>query len=83
MTALSLIKILFHISGQYRAEVTDTAVCTPDTAVQLTSLCCPVLFQARPIDSLNRTSIIRSADAHTYNIYCTALMQNRSCFTHK
>ena len=26
--------------------------------VHLISLCCPVLFQARPIDSLNRTSII-------------------------
>ena len=25
--------------------------------VHLISLCCPVLFQARPIDSLNRTSI--------------------------
>ena len=24
--------------------------------VHLISLCCPVLFQARPIDSLNRTS---------------------------
>ena len=57
MTALSLRKLPFHISGQYRAEVTDTAVCTPDTAVQLISLCCPVLFQARPIDSLNRTSL--------------------------
>ena len=56
MTALSLRNIPFHISGQYRAEVTDTAVCTPDTAVQLISLCCPVLFQARPIDSLNHTS---------------------------
>ena len=50
MTVLSLRKIPFHISGQYRAEVTDTAVCTPDTAVQLISLCCPVLFQAHPID---------------------------------
>ena len=67
MTALSLRKIPFHISDQYRAEVTDTAVCTPDTAVQLISLCCPVLFQARPIDSLNRTS--------------TVLMQNRSSLT--
>ena len=57
MTALSLRKIPFRISGQYRAEITDTAVCTPDTAVQLISLCYPVLFQARPIDSLNRTSI--------------------------
>ena len=56
MTALSLRTITFHISGQYRAEVTDTAVCTPDTVLQLISLCCPVLFQARPIDSLNRTS---------------------------
>ena len=25
--------ILFYISGQYRAEVADTAVCTPDFAV--------------------------------------------------
>ena len=25
--------------------------------VHLISLCCPVLFQARPIDSLNRTSL--------------------------
>ena len=65
MTALSLRKIQFYISGQYRAEVTDTAVCTadtavctPDTAVQLISLCCPVFFQACPIDSLNHTSII-------------------------
>ena len=33
MTVLSLRKILFYISGQYRAEVADTAVCTPDFAV--------------------------------------------------
>ena len=26
--------------------------------VHLISLCCPVLFQARPIDSLDRTSIL-------------------------
>ena len=62
MTALNLRKILFHISGQNRAEVTDTAVCTPDTAVQLISLCCPVLFQACPIDSLNRTSLVYEHD---------------------
>ena len=57
MNALSLRKILFHTSGQYRADVTDTAVCTPDTAVQLISLRCAVLFQDRPIVSLNHTSI--------------------------
>ena len=51
MTVLILRKISFYISGQYCAEVTDTAVCTPDFAV------CPVLFQARPIDSLNHSSI--------------------------
>ena len=33
MTVLSLRKIQFYISGQYRAEVADTAVCTPDFAV--------------------------------------------------
>ena len=33
MTVLSLRKIPFYISGQYRAEVADTAVCTPDFAV--------------------------------------------------
>ena len=68
MTALSLRKITFHISGQYRAEVTDTAVCTPDTVLQLISLCCPVLFQARPIDSLNHTSnrkLLLTLGAHT------------------
>ena len=52
MTALSLRKIPFYISGQYRAEVADTAVCTPDFAVLPSAL----VFQARPIDSLNRTS---------------------------
>ena len=55
---MSLRKIQFYISGQYRAEVTDTTVCAPDTAVHLIPLCCPVLSQARPIDSLNRTSYI-------------------------
>ena len=34
MTVLSLKKNPFYISGQYRAEVADTAVCTPDFAVQ-------------------------------------------------
>ena len=33
MTVLSLRKIQFYISGQYRAEVADTVVCTPDFAV--------------------------------------------------
>ena len=33
MTALSLRKIPFYISGQYRAEDANTAVCTPDFAV--------------------------------------------------
>ena len=33
MTVLSLRKIPFYISGQYLAEVSDTAVCTPDFAV--------------------------------------------------
>ena len=33
MTVLSLRKIQFFISGQYRSEVADTAVCKPDTAV--------------------------------------------------
>ena len=32
-TVLSLRKIQFYISGQYHAEVADTAVCTPDFAV--------------------------------------------------
>ena len=50
MTVLSLRNIPFYISGQYRAEVADTTVCTPGFAVL------PRLFQARPIDSLNRTS---------------------------
>ena len=27
-------------------------------SVHLISLCCPVLFQAHPIDSLNRTSVV-------------------------
>ena len=42
--------------------------------VHLISLCCPVLFQARPIDSLNRTSnnlhggwILYARDAHVYS----------------
>ena len=70
MTALSLRKIPFHISGQYRAEVTDTAVCTPDTSAQLISLCCPVLFQARPIDSLNRTSYYRLAHMLHVERFC-------------
>ena len=30
--------------------------------IHLISLCCPVLFQARPIDSLNRTSNINVYD---------------------
>ena len=33
MTVLSLRKFPFYISGQYRAEVAETAVCTPDFAV--------------------------------------------------
>ena len=59
MTALSLRIIPFHISGKYPAEV-------PDTAVQLISLCCPVLFQARRIDSLNLT--IYDCNAYFYNL---------------
>ena len=38
MTVLSLRKIQFYISGQYHAEVADTAVCTPD------SLCCAMEY---------------------------------------
>ena len=33
VTVLSLRKIPFYISCQYRAEIADTAVCTPDFAV--------------------------------------------------
>ena len=40
----------FYISGQYRAEVAGTAVCTPDFAVM------PSALSGSPLDSLNRTS---------------------------
>ena len=53
MTVLSLRKIPFYISGKYRAEVLKSLILL---FVNLILLCCPVLFQARPIDSLNRTS---------------------------
>ena len=38
MTVLSVRKISFYISGQYRAEVADTALCTPDFVVMPSAL---------------------------------------------
>ena len=53
MTVLSLRKIPFYISGHSASIVLKSLILL---FVQLISPCCPVLFQARPFDSLNPTS---------------------------
>ena len=64
MTVLSLKK--FHFIFQASIVLKSLIL----LFVHLISLCCPVLFQARPIDSLNRTSYLIGAslsEPHTYH----------------
>ena len=72
MTVLSLRKIQFYISVQYRAEVADTAVCTPDFAVL------PSALSDSPIDSLNHTSYNNCQQKIIHSAQGIALMRTSS-----
>ena len=69
MTVLSLKKKKNHFIFQASIVLKSLIL----LFVHLISLCCPVLFQARPIDSLNRTSYLIGASLSEPHTYRTAV----------